>query len=288
MKGFRAPHKLLILSLILGFASQAQAKRWGFAKKFKIPPISESHVKIGEASRSELDPNSIKVLVWNLYKGEKKNFARDFKKLSRDKDILLLQEGYLDNHMTPTLENMTDFQFDMGVSFIYKKKNHTKTGSFIGSKVKPEEVSFRRTSDLEPFIKTPKTTTHAYYPIAGTDKTLLALSIHGINFANHQAFVNHVNLSVDLIQNHDGPIIYGGDFNTRTKKRTRHLKRLMTSLGLKESTFRNDKRMRAVKVGQYLDHVFTKGLLVRDAEVLKDIKSSDHKAMILDLVLDQK
>jgi endonuclease/exonuclease/phosphatase (EEP) superfamily protein YafD len=287
MKGFRAPHTLLTLSLLLAFSSPLHARRWGFAKKFKIPAMADSHVKIGEASQSELNPNSIKVLVWNLYKGEKKGFAKDFKRLSNEQDILLLQEGYLDNHMTPVLESLTDFQFDMGVSFIYKKKNNTKTGSFIGSRVKPDEVYFTRTKDLEPFIKTPKTTTYAYYPIEGSDKQLLALSIHGINFANHKAFVNHVNQSVDMIKNHDGPVIYGGDFNTRTRKRTRHLKRLMASLGMKEATFRNDKRMRAVKVGQILDHVFTKGLLVRDAEVLKDLKSSDHKAMLLDLVLDK-
>jgi endonuclease/exonuclease/phosphatase (EEP) superfamily protein YafD len=287
MKGFRAPRTILTLSLLLAFSSPLHAKRWGFAKKFKIPAMADSHVQIGDASQSQLNPNSIRILVWNLYKGEKEGFTKDFKRLSIDKDILLLQEGYLDNYMTQTLESMSDFQFDMGVSFIYKKKNNTRTGSFIGSRVKPDKVYFTRTKDFEPFIKTPKTTTYAYYPIAGSDKQLLALSIHGINFANHQAFVNHVNQSVDMIKNHDGPVIYGGDFNTRTKKRTRHLKRLMTSLGMKETTFRNDKRMRAVKVGQYLDHVFIKGLLVRDAEVLKNIKSSDHKAMVLDLVLDK-
>jgi endonuclease/exonuclease/phosphatase (EEP) superfamily protein YafD len=287
MKGFRAPHTLVLLSLLLGFSTQANARRWGFAKKFTIPPISESHIKIGDVTAGELDPNSMKIFVWNVYKGEKKGWVQDFKKLTSDMDILLIQEGYLDNRMSSTLESMSNFQFDMGVSFLYKKKNNTETGSFIGSKIKPSEFDFTRTKDLEPFIKTPKVTTHAYYPIAGTNKKLLTLNIHGINFANHQAFVNHVNQSVEIIKNHDGPVVYGGDFNTRTRKRTRHLKRVMASLGLKETSFRNDRRMRAVKVGPILDHVFIRGLLVRDAEVLKDLKSSDHKAMVLDLVLDK-
>ncbi len=278
--------KLLLVFLLAISSFQSQARRWGLAKKYTILPLAQSHETIGEAALDELNPNSIKVLVWNVLKGERKNWDRDFRQLSSDKDILLLQEGYLNNHMKDTLYSMQNFQFDMGVSFIYNKDNNTRTGSFIGSKVKPQEVSFTRTTDLEPFIKTPKTTTYAYYPIANSHKTLLALSIHGINFANHQAFVNHINQSVDMIKNHDGPVIFGGDFNTRTKKRTSHLRRLLKSLGLTEMSFRNDKRMRAVKVGPILDHVFIRGLLVRDSEVLGKIKSSDHKAMVLDLALD--
>lgn len=277
--------QLLVLFLVIS-SLNSEARRWGFAKKYEILPMSQSHESIGEASLSELNPKSIKVLIWNVLKGERRGWSKDFKKLTSDKDILLLQEGYLNPHMKETFHSMDNFQFDMGVSFIYKKDSDTRTGSLIGSRVKPTDVYFTRTKDLEPFIKTPKTTTYAYYPIAHSDKTLLALSIHGINFANHQAFVNHINQSVDLIKNHDGPVIFGGDFNTRTRKRTSHLKRLMTSLGLQEVSYRNDRRMRAVKVGAILDHVFIKGLLIRDSEVLGKIKTSDHKAMVLDLAVD--
>ena len=288
MEGFKLLKRLSLITLILCFSTSAFAKRWGLAKKYEILPMDQSHEVIGQADEGELNANSIKVLVWNLYKGDKKTWARDFKKLSEGQDILLLQEGYLNNRMVSVFEQMPKFQFDMGVSFIYKKDHNTRTGSLIGSSVKPSEVYFTRTKDYEPFIKTPKTTTYAYYPVEGSNKELLVINIHGINLANHKSFVNHVDQAVELIEKHDGPIVFGGDFNTRTKKRTRHLKRTMKALGMNEVGFRNDKRMRALKVGQVLDHVFIKGLLVRDADVKKDIKGSDHKAMVLDLVVDNK
>lgn len=270
--------------LLLLPAGNAHAKRWGLAKKYEIPSMAQSHITLGQSTESELNPNSIKVLVWNILKAERKNWLSDFLNVSGDKDILLLQEGYLSERMQFAFNTLDSFRFDMGVSFLYKKDNNTPTGTVIGSRVSPVDSSLVRTHDLEPFIKTPKTITYATYPIAGSDKTLLALNIHGINFANHSAFVNHINQAVELIMAHDGPIVFAGDFNTRTKKRMSHLKNIMTFLGLREVGFRNDKRMKVF--GNILDHAFVKDLLVKDSNVLKDLKSSDHKAMVLDLVYD--
>ena len=185
--------------------------------------------------------------------------------------------------MITALQELREFQFDMGVSFLYSNHSSTATGSIIGSRIQPQQVGFTRTSDLEPYIKTPKTTTFAYYPIEGSDQTLLALSIHGINFAGHDKFVNQIEQSVKVIKNHKGPVIFGGDFNTRTKKRIRYLNLSMKKLGLNEVKFKEDYRTRALRYGQILDRVYIRGLVARNSKVLNQIYTSDHKGLSLKL-----
>jgi len=63
------------------------------------------------------------------------------------------------------------------------------------------------------------------------------------------------------------------------------LRQRMQSRNFTELTYRDDKRMHFL--GNILDHTFTRGLLVRDSKVLKHVKSSDHKPMVIDLVLDR-
>lgn len=282
----RTKISVVITLLIVVTSFQAQAKRWGLAKKYQIPPMSESEISMGQSTEAELDPKSIKVFVWNLLKAERKNWREDFINLTKDKDILMLQEGYLNNTMKSAFDLLTDFRFDMAVSFLYKKDNNTPTGTILGSRVSPIDVGNIRTRDLEPFIKTPKTMTYGKYPIAGAQKDLMVLNIHGINFTKHHTFVNQINQAIEYIVAHDGPVIFAGDFNTRTNKRLQHLKDVMKFLGFKEVSFRNDRRMRAAKIGPKLDHAFVRDLLVKDSYVLGNIKTSDHKALVMELVYD--
>jgi endonuclease/exonuclease/phosphatase (EEP) superfamily protein YafD len=274
----------IVVAVTMLLASSAFAKRWGLAKKYSIPPMSQSYASLGSSSAVELDPDSIKVLVWNLYKGEKKSFVPDFKKYADGHDILLIQEGYWNPKMTGAFSYLSQYRFDMGVSFLYNKDNYTKTGTVIGSRIEPIDFEFVRTRNMEPFIRTPKTTAYAYYPIAGSSKSLLVVNIHGMNLTKHQSFVNQVNQAVDIIVQHDGPVIYAGDFNTRTKKRLKYMRDAMRMIGMTEIGYRNDKRMKVKILGHILDHTFIKDLLVRDSEVLKDVKGSDHKAMKMDFV----
>jgi endonuclease/exonuclease/phosphatase (EEP) superfamily protein YafD len=273
----------LLSFLVTSFTVEARNRR-GFAKKYVIPPLNQSHIVMGSALNSELDPNSIKILIWNLLKAERAGWAYDFKNMSSNKDILLLQEGYLSDITEYTFSELDTFRFDMGVSFLYKNDNNIETGTIVGSKVVPSETGFKRTKDFEPFIKTPKTITYGVYPIAGTEKELMVISIHGMNFTKQYAFNNQVRQALELLDRHDGPAVFAGDFNTRTKKRLKFLRTKMKVRGFKELSYTDDKRMAVF--GNVLDHTFTKGLLVREAKVLKHIKTSDHKAMELDLVLD--
>ena len=280
---FNSPKfSLYFLALFVSF--QASADRTGFAKKFSIPPIEDSHIVMGQTYVSELDPNSIKVLVWNLLKAERKDWSKDFTKLAEKKDLLFLQEGYLNPVMESTFDQMYPFRFDFGVSFLYNKDNYTPTGSVLGSKVTPISTGVMRSRDLEPFIKTPKMITYGVYPIADSSKELLALTIHGVNFTTTKAFKNQINDAIKLIDQHDGPVVFAGDFNTRNQERMKFLRSKMFARDFKEVTFWNDKRKSFL--GVPLDHAFAKGMLVRDSRVVVDVKSSDHKALEIEFAVD--
>lgn len=276
--------RIIIFVLLVTSSFSTFAKRRGLAKKYEIPPLSDSHLIMGTPQNSQLNRNSIKVLVWNLLKAERKNWKRDFINLSANKDILLLQEGYLNRRTEDTFKALRMFRFDMGVSFLYKKDNKTPTGTVVGSRVTPISSGVLRTKDYEPLIKTPKTITYAKYPIKGNGQTLLVLSIHGMNFTKQYAYNNQINQALTLIDAHKGPVIFAGDFNSRTKKRLKYLRDRMKQRNFKELSYLDDKRMKVF--GNILDHTFTRGFLVRNSRVLPHIKSSDHAAIEFDLVLD--
>lgn len=274
---------LFVFIWLLVLSPVSHAKLWP-SSKFEVPSMAQSFYSMGASKQEELNPASVHVLIWNMLKGERSKWPSDFLALGADKDILMLQEAYLNQNMTDTLAEVPGVEFFMGVSFLYKKKNMTATGTLLGTRVLPTQAYMMRTRNFEPIIKTPKTTTAALLPFTGKNKKLLVLNIHGINFANHQAFVNHVAQAVEQIKTHQGPILYAGDFNTRTAKRIAHLRRVMAENGLSEVKWKNDSRKRWL--GHPLDQAFIRGLMIKNAEVRGEIKSSDHKPMDLHLAYE--
>ena len=77
-----------ILFLFIFNVNTAQAKRRFLAKKYSIPAIENSHIVMGSASKSYLNPKSIKVLIWNLLKAERKAWSYDFLRMSKDNNDL--------------------------------------------------------------------------------------------------------------------------------------------------------------------------------------------------------
>jgi endonuclease/exonuclease/phosphatase (EEP) superfamily protein YafD len=173
----------------------------------------------------------------------------------------------------------------MGVSFLYKKDHNYETGTLIGSRVDPDWIKIKQTVDHEPVINTPKCLTFGKYPIAGTDQDLLAISIHGVNAVPLAALKRHLELTREEIQRHDGPVIFAGDFNTNLKSKVNALMKFAADLNLRSLEFRNDARIHVG--GQIIDYIFVRGLHPKDAEVLGQLHSSDHKAMLAELAVDE-
>jgi endonuclease/exonuclease/phosphatase (EEP) superfamily protein YafD len=261
--------------------SRAASNRNGLANRFIIPPLEESFLVFGSHQEKLMSAKSIKIFVWNLYKGDKKNWSSDFQQLVKGHDILLLQEGYLNNNMRKIFESSDQYRYEMAVSFIYKNEQ-AATGTVLGSRFPSHRSGFIRSEFFEPFIKTPKTMTYAFYPFQEKAESLLVINIHAINFSNFDGFKRQIDQAIELISNHSGPIVFGGDFNTRTKQRLDYLKKKLAEYNLAELPFRND--VRTSVVGLPLDHVFVRNLLIKDSQVLKTVKTSDHLPLQAELV----
>jgi endonuclease/exonuclease/phosphatase (EEP) superfamily protein YafD len=79
-----------------------------------------------------------------------------------------------------------------------------------------------------------------------------------------------------VLDDHDGPIILSGDFNTWRGKRTQIVEDLATSLGLIAIDFEKDHRVRIF--GNVLDHIYVRGLHTLDANT-EVVDTSDHNPM---------
>jgi endonuclease/exonuclease/phosphatase (EEP) superfamily protein YafD len=276
-----------IFPLILLFSFEVQARRpsgyWT-----ELVPLAQAHRYFGQAEELELDPGSIKTLVWNIKKTEKKEWQREFLDYMENQDLVLLQEGLKNERFLSTTAQRPELRWDMAVSFLLRQSNRAATGTLIGSTVAPSHVVVSHTEDFEPIVNTPKATIFAKYPLAGTQQELLVISIHGINLTSLNTFRRHLQQARAQIQLHDGPVFFAGDFNTRTKARTSYMMKMMCELNLTPVTFKNgDRRMVWKFTRNYLDHGFVRGLKVLSAEVLADSRGSDHKPMVLELALKE-
>ncbi len=271
----------LLLFLLMPMTTDAGDKRILFASQFSLIPESQAHRTFGNATSIGLDPRSIKVMIWNIKKGQEPGLDRDFPAYGKDRDLFMVSEGYLNPLVKGIFNSFSDFRWDMGVAFLYKKDKNTETGTLIGSRTNPNYVRVRHTVDFEPIIKTPKALTIARLPIKGLSKDLLVISIHAINLVVPSAFQRHMELAQEEISKHDGPVIFAGDFNTNLKSKVSYMMKKLVGLGMQSVEFRNDERMKVL--GLPIDYTFTRGLYIKDAEVLGKLKSSDHKPMMVEV-----
>lgn len=256
----------------------------GRSRFFKIVPLDKIHQIFGKPKRKELDPSLIRVLVWNVKKTQEVSWASEFKDLASDKDLLLIQEAFDNDHFVETLLSFRDVRWDMGKSFTYNRYNNHATGTMIGSKAEPTEVIIKHSPDYEPVTVTPKSLAFAKYKIKDVKDEVLVVSVHGINFDNFQAFVRNMQQLKTQISLHKGPVIVAGDFNTRTKTRLNYVYSMMKELGTTPVEFEDgDKRMVAIYTDNFLDHGFVRGFEVLKAKVFADSMGSDHKPMTMEL-----
>ncbi len=253
---------------------------------FQPVPIEEAHSYFGEASDNELDSSSLNVFIWNVKKASIKGWSEAFKAFAHHQDLILIQEAYRNQYFENTLLLFKNIRWDMGTSFITTIDASTPTGTMIGSRTNPQTVTVLHSPDFEPIIQTPKSTTLATYPLRNSEQDLLVVSIHGINLTNDYAFMRHLNQIRAEISKHDGPIIFAGDFNTRTMTRLIFTFQLAHELGLNPANFVNGHlRMMAPLTDNILDHAFIRGLKIKKAEVIAS-PASDHNPMFLELALD--
>jgi endonuclease/exonuclease/phosphatase (EEP) superfamily protein YafD len=138
----------------------------------------------------------------------------------------------------------------------------------------------------EPWFGTRKATLITEYALSATDQTLLVVNIHGINFAlGISDLEKQFAQARAVIAEHDGPVLFSGDFNTWRSERTRVLEEMLASLGLTALEFDVDHRKRFF--GWALDHIYVRGLYSENATTLQS-DASDHNPMAVRLRLSEE
>lgn len=280
---------LLPFLLVTTVYAQTGDNGRGVGPFFKVVPEAEAHTFFGQTADLDFDPASIKVLVWNIKKAEMVPWEQEFNQYGYDKDLFLIQEAYENELFLSTLGKFQGVRWDMGISFLYRLYNDTATGNMIGSTVAPTYVRVTHTVDNEPVVSTPKATTFAKYAVEGSGDEVLVVSIHAINLTSLGTFQRHLAQVRSEIDKHTGPILLAGDFNTRTRARTQYLMNFAKELNLKAIEFENEEcRMRFKGTPYYLDHGFTRGLVVKSASVDCDSIGSDHRPLLIELAVPAK
>lgn len=274
---------LLVLPLLAGCVSvdslqlisnvQASTKD---AQSCEMKPVSKGQ---GKNARG-LNPESIAILNWNIYKGNGENWQQDLSAYARDHDLMTIQEATLDDEMTGLLKSH-DFNWIMNSAFYFNGStagvmtlSHLHADHSCGFKVK------------EPLIRLPKSALVSYYSIEGFDKKLLVANIHGINFT-FGIGVYHQQLEqlYDAIKYHDGPMIVAGDFNSWSDDRVSEVNQLVARLSLSQIEYPVNNKTHIF--GKAIDHIFYRQLELVSNQVWQ-VTSSDHNPISVNFRLPAK
>jgi endonuclease/exonuclease/phosphatase (EEP) superfamily protein YafD len=225
-----------------------------------------------------LNSNSISLLNWNAYKGSGKNWAADFEQLSQAKDIITLQEARLDDHLHQTLDTLKLY-WNLTTAFLY---NNLNVGVLTAARVPP--ISRCSIYSKEPIIQLPKTLIVNLYPLSDSEHQLLVANIHSINFTfGTNKYKEQITALQRVIQQHNGPVIVAGDFNSWSDRRMQIITQFKNDLSLSSLPYQDHNRTQIF--GNAIDHIFYRDLSPTNIET-PEVNSSDHNPIIVTFQLN--
>ena len=232
---------------------------------------------VGRAREAELGA-TIRVLVWNILKARRRDFARDFEDLVVDRDLIMLQEAVFNTPSDPLFRG-NRIEWIMARSFRAPREG-VEHGVKTGCVSRAESASFYRSRHAEPVTRTQKLLLATRYRTCCNEQgashraRLLVLNMHAINFVSVRKYLDQLDQLNDALTAHTGPVILAGDFNTWSLRRRDSFFDLARGSGLFEVPL--ERRSRVSHMAMHLDHVFYRGLRLRQAASLSHITSSDH------------
>lgn len=264
----RSSKALARLEVVSSAVATTRERRW------QVPGADELTQVVGEPELPHLSPEAVRVLVWNVFKGKRRTWAPQFRRLVGDRDLVLAQELYFEDR-TRALFDEFEFQWATATSFNYARRGGVGTGLGTAARAESLRVRALQTAGREPVTRTPKLALLTEHRL-GADDTLLVVNVHAINFAGFRSFDAQLGRIEDALADHPGPTLLAGDFNTWTPRRRRRLVALMRAGKLDAVEFEGDPRTNP------LDHAFVRGLEVREAQVHTS-RASDHAALSFEL-----
>ena len=235
--------------------------------------------KVRATASQTLDPRNISVVNWNIQKGRNTEWVKDLSAIGAEPDLLILQEASIKTNVWRDLvpEHHESFAEGFGPDW---SPSGVMTVSVAEPLTECELVAH------EPWFGTRKATLITEYALSDTDRTLLVVNIHGINFAlGVSDLKNQFAQARAVIEQHDGPVVFSGDFNTWRSQRAQVLEDMLEALGLTALDFDVDHRKRFF--GWALDHIYVRGLYSDYATTLQS-DASDHNPMSVRLRLAEE
>ncbi len=246
-------------------------------KRFFIKIEKRNSLLLKSVSKKTLYHKDIVILVWNVYKqNDRQNWQNEFKKIMflYHPDIILFQESVANFNLNP-IGSYSYFGYLFFPNFSY---NHRFFGLLNASRSKIIDFKSYFSKHKEPILKTPKMILATKY-LLNNMQTLLVINVHLINFVKLEKFAYQLKQLEELCKTHTQALIVAGDFNTWSKKRMNLLLDVANRLNLKRVDFPNGNLKKSL-LKHPLDHIFYRGLELKEGKVLDFCQTSDHKPLL--------
>ncbi len=237
----------------------------------------------GNAEHNEWGAWPLRLTIWNMFKGlGGEHFYNDFRLLSFQSDLVLLQEALLSRRSLMEL-SPDGFLGVHGAS--YERIDSLRDGVMTLARMMTSEAPQRILCKYpEPVLKTPKAALVTSYALENGPEGLMVVNLHATLIRTIKRAVEELDHLIHQLPLHQGPIIFAGDFNTFTPRYFKAVAGKLEELGLHYVPIPGDPR----RPVDHLDQLFVRGLQVKEIWVDTRIKSSDHFPIRAILELDPK
>jgi len=273
----RVPATLVVIAAVTGCASFNESASV-LTESIHTDTLACSSQLVGSnrSAHGELDSGDIRLVNWNIQRGADPRWTTDLATFESDPDLIVLQEVPLNSNAWGVVTAHQYHSFSPGY-----RTRRSLTGVMTVSAAKP--LTQCNLVSVEPWLRSPKATVITEYGLTNTDQTLLVVNIHAVNFTfGTHDFHKQFRQALSILNDHAGPILLSGDFNTWHWRRSEILKEMTDSLSLEMLDYDEDHRKRFF--GQPLDHIYIRGLEVLEATT-RQVDSSDHNPMSVRLRL---
>ncbi len=225
----------------------------------------------GEAEHQSWGSWPLRLTIWNIFKGSGgEHFYNDFRLLSFQSDVLMLQEALLSQRSISYL-SPPGFQAVHGAS--YERADALRDGVMTVARVGPQGEPCRFLCKYpEPVLKTLKAALVTFYPLSDHPWPLMVVNLHATLFRSVKRAEEELDHLLTRLPTHRGPMIFAGDFNTFTPAYFRAVEQKLASIGLRYVPIPNDPR----RTLDNLDQLFVRGLEVLEVSLDTRVRSSDH------------
>ena len=237
------------------------------------PEINVSHRISAQPESKILEPSGFSLLSWNIQKESREHWESDLVRLSKNADILIIQEAYLTGELKRFLDR-SHYHWHLVTAFEYQ---HSKVGVLTAATVEPDFVCPLRAE--EPYIRLPKTVLITRYPMSHEHQSLMIANIHLLNFTlDLSSYLDQVTQMTEVLVKHQGPMILAGDFNTWSEERLEIIEDMAGRLDLESADFKTDLARKVF--GYAVDRIFYRGLVVEKA-IVNEVTTSDHNPLLV-------